>query len=81
MKKQQDLINNGKARENKKCKTHAYKTGDKVLLRNAWKTKFNQNAYLGPYIITTVRDNGTVRARKGIFKDTFNIFNLTPYKE
>ena len=37
-----------------------YKQGEKVLLKNAWKTKFNQDAYIGPYIITTVRNNGTV---------------------
>ena len=80
-KRKQDLINKGNARENKKRKTHEYKTGDKVLLRNAWKTKFNQNAYLGPYVITAVRDNGTVRAHKGRITDTFNIRNLTPYKE
>ena len=80
-KRKQGLINKGNTRENKKRKTHEYKTGDKVLLRNAWKTKFNHNAYLGPYTITAVRDNGTVRARKGRITDTFNIRNLTPYKE
>ena len=48
--------------ENKKRKIHEYQTGYKVLLRNAWKTKFNQSAYLGPYVITAVRDNDTVRA-------------------
>ena len=41
------------------------KKGDKVLLKNAWKTKFNQDAYLGPYTITAVRNNFTVRVRKG----------------
>ena len=45
------------------------------------KTKFNQNAYLGPHIITAVRNNGTVRAHKGRITDTFNINNITPYKE
>ena len=61
--------------------THAYQTEDKVLLRNAWKMKFNQNAYLGPYVITAVKDNGTVRARIDRVTDSFNIRNLTPYKE
>ena len=80
-KRKQDLINKGNAHKNKKRKNHAYQIGDKVLLRNAWKTKFNQDAYLGPYVITAVRNNGTVRARKGRVTDTFNIRNLTPYKE
>ena len=42
-----------------------YKKGDKILLKHAWKTKFNQDAYLGPYTITAVRKNGTVRVHKG----------------
>ena len=45
------------------------------------KPKFNQNVYLGPYVIKAVRDNGTVRARKGIITDIIIICNLTPYKE
>ena len=77
----QDIINKDNKGENKKRKTHPYQKGEKVLLRNAWKTKFNQNAYLGPYVITAVRDNDTVRAQKGKITDTFNIHNLTPYEE
>ena len=80
-KRKQELVNKGNVQENKKHRTNMYQTGDKVLLRNAWKTKFNQNAYLGPYAITAVRDNGSVRARKGRITDTFNICNLTLYKE
>ena len=80
-KHKQDLINEGNAQENKKHKTHAYQTGDKVLLRNACKTKLNQKAYLGSYMITAVRDNGTVRSLKGRIKDAFNIRSLIPYKE
>ena len=45
------------------------------------KTEFNQDAYLGPYRIIDVRHNGTARARKGKITDTFNICNMTPYKE
>ena len=62
-------------------KTDAYHTGDKVLLKNAWKTKFNQNAFLDPYVVTAVRDNVTVEVRKGRITDTLNIRNLSPYKE
>ena len=80
-KRKQNLINKGNERENRNRISHTYKIGDKVLLKNAWKTKFNQDAYIGPYVITAVRNNGTVRARKGRVTDTFNIRNLTPYKE
>ena len=58
-----------------------HKQGDKVLLINAWKTKFNQDVYLGSYMITADRKNGTIRARKGRDTDTINILNLISYKE
>ena len=61
--------------------SHMYKQGDKVLLKKAWKTKFNQDAYIGPYVITAVRNNDTERARRGQVTDSFNIRNLIPYKE
>ena len=79
--RKQKLINRGNERENKNRVLHEYKVGDKVLLKNAWKTKFNQDAYIGPYTITAVRNNGTVRARKGNVTDTFNLRNITPFKE
>ena len=80
-KQKQNLINKGNERENRNRKNHTYKQGDKVLLKNAWKTKFSQDAYIGPYVITAIRNNGTVRDRKGRVTDTFNIRNLTLYKE
>ena len=66
--------------ENKTRVSHEYKVGDEILLKNAWKTKFNQDAYLGPYTITAVRNNGTVRARKGKVTDTYNLRNIKPYQ-
>ena len=79
--RKQALINKGNERENKLRKDHTYNIGDKVLLKNAWPTKFNQDAFLGPYVITAVRNNGTVRARKGRLTDTYNIRNLVPFRE
>ena len=83
-KHKQDLINKGKQQDNHIWKEHLYikgDKGDKILLKNAWKTKFNQDAYLGPYTITTVRDYATVRACKGKVTHTFNICNITLYME
>ena len=77
----QRLLNRGNERENKNRKDHTYRVGDKILLKNEWKTKFSQYAYKGPYTITAVRDNRTVRARKGRVMDTFNLRNIIPYKE
>ena len=56
------LINEGNKHENRNQTNHTYKQGDKVLLKKAWKTKFNQDACISPYVITAVRNNGTVRA-------------------
>ena len=77
----QALINKANERENKLRKDHTYNIGDKVLLKNVWPTKFNQDAFLGPYVITAVRNNGTVRARKGRLTDRYNICNLVPFRE
>ena len=58
-----------------------YHTGDKVLLKNVLKTKLSQDAYIGPHTVTEVRNNGTVHARKGNVTDTYNLRNITPFKE
>ena len=58
-----------------------YHTGDKVLLNIAWKTKFNQDANIGSYTVTRVQNNGIVRVHKGNVADTYNIRNITVFKE
>ena len=70
------LINRGNERVE-----HTYRVGNKILLKNEWKTKFNQDAYKGSYTITAVRDNGTVRVRKGRVTDTYNLRNIILYEE
>ena len=35
-----------------------YRIGDKVLLNNTWKTKFNQDAYIGLLTMAEVQNNG-----------------------
>ena len=68
-------------KENCNKKEHMYKKGDRFLLLKTWKTMFNQYAYLDPYVIKTVRNNGTDRGHKDKDTDTFNICNNTPYEE
>ena len=75
------LINTGNEHNNRYRLPHEYNVGDKILLKNSRKTKFNQDAYLGPYTITSVRHNGAVRAIKGKVTDTFDLRNITPYHE
>ena len=77
----QALRNKGNQKENCQRQFHVYHTGDKVLLKNAWKTKFNRDAYIGFYTVTEVQNNGTVRARKGNVTDTYNLHNITTFNE
>ena len=49
------LINKGNQKENRHGQSHVYSTGDKLLLKNAWKTMFFQDAYIGPYTVTEVQ--------------------------
>ena len=79
--RKQRLINRGNERENRTRISHEYKVGDLILLKNEWKTKFNQDSYSGPLKITAVRNNGTVRACKGNLTDTYNLRNITPYRK
>ena len=59
------LINKGNRKENRRRQSFASHTGDKALLKNAWKTKFNQDAYIGPNTVIDIQNNGTVRVRRG----------------
>ena len=75
------MINKGNQKENRRRQSHVYRTGHKVLLKNELKTKFNQDAYIGPYTVTEVRNNGIVSAHKGNVTDTYTLRNITPLKE
>ena len=45
------------------------------------KKNSTKNSYLGPYMITAVRNNGTGMTCKEKVTDTFYLQNLTPNKE
>jgi hypothetical protein len=77
--RKQQLINQNNKRENKKRIPHEYNVGDEVLIKQDQNSKFGSNPYKGPFIITEVRNNGTVRIQEGITEDTYNIRMITPY--
>ena len=54
---------------------------DRIFLKNAWKTKFNLDAYIGCYLVTEVQNNGTVCVCNGNVIDTYNLSNITTFKE
>ena len=78
--RKQKLINQNNQKENSKWLSHQYNIGDEVLIKQDQPTKFGSNPYKGPFTITAVRNNGTVRVREGIIEDTYNIRMITPYK-
>jgi len=78
--KKQHRINKNNEVENAKRIPHTYHVGDKILVKNDPSRKFGTNAYSGPYVVTSVRNNGTLRYQHGNIYDTINIRNVTPYR-
>ena len=64
-----------------KRRHHQYKVKDLIQIKNYSKTKYGQAEYVGPYPVTRVNDNGTLRYRNGITTDVVNIRNAVPYHE
>ena len=76
--RKQQLINKNNEMENKNRKPHQYQKGDKVMLRVGTENKL-EVPWTGPYTITKVNTNGTVRLQIGAITDTINIRRLKPY--
>ena len=76
--RKQKLIEKNNKAENSKRIPHTYEIGDKVLLRRGNENKY-ETPYQGPYIITQINENGTVRMKINDVEDTINIRRLTPY--
>ena len=79
--RKQEVINKSNSKENKKCLEHEYKVGDKVLLEKGGIQPKMAAPREGPYRITKVSTNGTVRIQKGVVTQRVNIRRLTPYFE
>ena len=80
--RKQKLIDQNNKRENASRKPHTYNVGDKVLIKNDWSAKYRKVAFLGPYPITNVNDNGTVRvALNDTVTDVYNIRYVRPFRE
>ena len=69
--------------ENAKRKPYTYSLGQRVMILQDSSRKFGTNAYKGPYEITTINPNGTVRLRIGAVQQTtkIRIFNLRCYPQ
>ena len=78
--RKQTRINENNKRENQSRRAHQYSIGDKILIK-ARKHSKHELEYEGPYQITQVNDNGTVRFQKGIINDAVNIRRIKPFHE
>jgi len=76
--RKQIRINENNKRENQSRRVHNYSIGDKILVK-ARKNSKHELEYEGPYEITQVNDNGTVRFQKGIVNDAINIRRIKPF--
>jgi len=77
----QRRINKNNIAENAKRKPYKYTVGQKVMVLQDPSRKFGTTAYKGPYEITYVNNNGTVRLKIGPVQQTYNIRNIHPYHE
>ena len=78
--RKQKLINANNRKENAKRRPYLYRVHDRVLVKDAQKLKYGTDSYHGPYPITQVHDNGTVRIQMGAISDVYNIRNIHPYR-
>jgi transposase InsO family protein len=74
----QEKINANNKRENARRRVHNYAPGDNILLRCKKQSKHEQE-YEGPYMLTGVNDNGTVRFHRGIINEVVNIRRIKPF--
>lgn len=69
-------IKQNNAKENSKRIPYQYNIGDKILVKKEWKAKYADSPYEGPYTVTRVSTNGTLRYQKGSVDDVINIRNV-----
>ena len=81
--RKQKLILQNNKKENKKRLPHTYKAGDQVMVRLDPHRKHDGDKYSGPYTVTEVYDNGTLKLSRespngGAVYETWNIRNVDP---
>ena len=57
---------------------HQYKVGEKNLFKRRKNSK-HKLEFMGPFLVTQIDDNGTVRFQKGIINDATNIRRMKPF--
>ena len=57
---------------------HQYKAGDNILVKNNKNSKHELD-FMGPFPITHINENGTVRFQNGIINYATNIRRIKPF--
>jgi len=66
-------------RENASRVDFDYAVGGEVMIRKDGTLRKAETKYTGPYKITTVHTNGTIRIQKGSLSERLNIRRVKPY--
>jgi hypothetical protein len=83
-KRKQDIINKSNQKENKSQIPYEYKVGDQVVLETPEILRKLSTPCTGPYPVTNVYKNGTIRiqkGKKGIVSARLNIRRITPFNQ
>ena len=75
----QKRINYDNIRENSKRASHDYKVAEYAYVLRDGQYRKLEGDKLGPFRITEVFSNGTVRLQKGVVNERINIRRLTPH--
>ncbi len=78
-KRRQLLVNQDCEKKNSRRIDFDYAVGQKVLLKKDGILRKAEDKNDGPYIITQVHTNGTVRIQRGTISERLNIRRLSPY--
>jgi len=78
-KRRQASVDKANLRENEKRIAFDYAVGQEVLLRKDGIIRKLEDKYDGPYTITDVHTNGTVRIQRGTVNERVNIRRIAPY--
>ena len=80
-KRRQALVDQSCAKSNKRRIDFDYIVGQKVLLIKDGILRKTEDKNNGPFVITQVHHNGTVRIQRGTINERINIRRLLPYVE
>ena len=79
--RRQNSVDQSCAKTNKRRIDFDYSVGQKVLLTKDGILRKVEDKNKGPYLITQVHHNGTVRIQRGTINERINIRRLSPYFE